>query len=134
MLRVKHKLAQSGIHGLGLFADEDIAKGTVIWEFTPGLDFTISFEQVKLLDVRDQAFINTYAYVDKTLPGFYTVAVDAARFVNHSDTPNMGNGDANIACSVAFRDIKAGEELTENYHVDYGAEPLTGWHSGMKIG
>lgn len=35
MLLIKTKLDLSKIHGVGLFADEFIAKGTKIWEYRP---------------------------------------------------------------------------------------------------
>ena len=38
MLYVKTKIGQSKIHGMGLFADQFIKKGTIIWKFTPGFD------------------------------------------------------------------------------------------------
>lgn len=38
MLLIKTKLELSKIHGVGLFADEFIAKGTKIWEYRPNFD------------------------------------------------------------------------------------------------
>jgi hypothetical protein len=49
MLLVKTKIGPSAIQGIGLFADQFIAKGTHLWEFTPGLDVQITFTQLKTL-------------------------------------------------------------------------------------
>jgi SET domain-containing protein len=42
---------------------------------------------------------------------------DDARFVNHSDTPNIATDYAQdpYGLDVALRDIEAGEEITMNY-------------------
>ena len=37
-MTVKTIIKESDIHGIGLFADEFIPKGTKIWEFTPNFD------------------------------------------------------------------------------------------------
>ncbi len=42
MLLVKTHLGKSKINGIGLFADEFISKGKVIWKFTPGFDFVLT--------------------------------------------------------------------------------------------
>ena len=38
MLVVKTYINKSKIHGFGLFAGENIKKGTVIWKFNPVID------------------------------------------------------------------------------------------------
>ena len=47
MLYVKTKIRLSKVHGIGLFADENIPKGTVIWRFTPGFDLKFTDDQIK---------------------------------------------------------------------------------------
>jgi SET domain-containing protein len=46
MVLVKTKVKESPIHGLGLFADQFIPKGTEIWRFTPGFDQKFTREQI----------------------------------------------------------------------------------------
>ncbi len=41
MLLIKTKLDLSKIHGIGLFAGEDIPKGTIIWRFNSLIDIYI---------------------------------------------------------------------------------------------
>ena len=38
MYLVKTYLDKSGIHGMGVFAGEDIPKGTIVWDFVEGVD------------------------------------------------------------------------------------------------
>lgn len=45
MLNVKASVKPSPINGLGLFADEDIKKGTITWKYNPRFD--ISFDPKK---------------------------------------------------------------------------------------
>jgi SET domain-containing protein len=47
MLLVKTRLDRSQISGIGLYADEFIPKGTIIWRFTPGLDLKLNQEQLQ---------------------------------------------------------------------------------------
>lgn len=41
MLLIKTKLRPSNIHGLGLFADENICSGQEVWRFQDGLDMIL---------------------------------------------------------------------------------------------
>ena len=42
MLLVKTYLDKSLIHGVGVFADEFIKKGTLMWEFNPLIDVVLT--------------------------------------------------------------------------------------------
>ena len=42
MFYIKYKIKKSNIHGLGLFADENISQGTKIYEENPLLDLLLS--------------------------------------------------------------------------------------------
>ncbi len=114
MLLVRTYLAPSSIDGLGLFAAEDIPKGTITWEFYPEIDIVL--EEFCLTKVQFE-FVTKYAFQDKQL-GKWILSADDDRFTNHSDNPNTGPlPDGRM---VALRDIKRGEEITSNYyHIDY---------------
>lgn len=108
---------RSEIHGTGLFAAEDIPAGTATWRFTPGIDLTVHPDAVtEFTDVARDWFV-TYAYLD-IRTGLYVLCADDARFMNHSEDPNVG-GDYELepvfGLDVAIRDIAAGEELTCDY-------------------
>jgi SET domain-containing protein len=103
-------LRQSAIHGVGVFAVEAIPAGTVIWDFTPGVDWTLSPEELASFPEPFQGRLRHYTYLDDT--GVYVLCGDHARFMNHSDAPNC---DDRGPFTVTNRDILAGEELTCDY-------------------
>lgn len=119
MILVKTKIAPSKIHGIGLFADQFIPKGTIIWKFQyPDLKLD-KREIKKISEPAKQQFLN-YSYVSSA-SNKYIFMFDDSRFFNHSNNPNCldsasPNGDIE-GITVAARDIEPGEELT----CDYGA-------------
>lgn len=117
MLLVKTRLGMSPIEGIGVFADEFIAKGTPTWTFTPGLDQLLSKDVIAAMAEPLKSALLRYSYLDKKT-GLYIYCLDNARFVNHSDNANTrgdyGDNDA-FGRDVATRDIQAGEEITCNY-------------------
>lgn len=117
MLLVKTKLQMSGIQGLGVFADQFIPAGAVVWEQHP--QFDIQFPPAALDEfpqyTRDR--IMHFAYVDKRT-GMGILCADDARFMNHSNDPNTRtfvdeNGHER---DLAVRDIQPGDEITCDYH------------------
>ncbi len=111
MLRVKTKLGQSKIEGVGLFADEFIAAGTVTWQYDPEFDPSFDKEAVERIPehVRDQFM--KYSYFDHKL-NKYILCSDDQRFINHSNTPNILSTPA---MDTAKYDIQKGEELFCDY-------------------
>jgi uncharacterized protein len=124
MLLVPVSVGPSPIHGLGVFAREAIAAGTVVWRFTPGLDLDLDpmllDEQPPLL----REVLAHYGWIDPRL-GRYILCCDDARFINHSDAPNLRSepSDEPHGVDVAVRDIDAGEELTLDYGCLEGLRP-----------
>lgn len=62
MLRVSTIVRPSDLHGLGLFADQDITNGIVIWEPDIGIDIAISQDLYETLSEVAKAFIDHYGY------------------------------------------------------------------------
>jgi SET domain-containing protein len=116
MLLVPTRLAQSPIHGFGVFAVAPIPKGTPVWRFEKGLDMDFSPDIVPTLPAHVRTFFSHYGYVDRNV-GRIILCFDDARFVNHSDAPNVATDYAQDphGLDVALRDIAAGEELTMDY-------------------
>ena len=118
MLRVKTKIKQSLIPaaGLGLFADEFIPTGTIIWQYD--INFDQSYTQEQYESIKNsfiKQFIETYSY---KYNGRYILCVDDARFFNHSNNPNCFSTDYNettLGYTKAKRDINKGEEMTDDY-------------------
>jgi SET domain-containing protein len=116
MLLVKTKLAASPIHGMGLFAEEFIPKGTVVWKFVPGFDVEITPEAVEEYPEHVRKWMTHFAYLDMYLKR-WIMCSDDARFVNHADDPNMlpDYSSDPYGPDIACRDIQPGEEITDNY-------------------
>ena len=116
MICVRTKLRQSKISGIGLFADQQILKGTVVWRFEPSLDILLSKEEVTKLSEPAQKQFYNYAFLDKTYKK-YLLCGDDGRFFNHSEYPNCD--DSLQDKTIALKDIDKGEELTVNYRTFY---------------
>lgn len=118
MLLVKTIVKQSPIHGLGLFANQNISKGDMIWKFSDGLDLEISPVEFSNLSSYEKGMINFYGFHSKKT-GNYHLSFNDVRFVNHSPEGNI-TIDKSIDDIeyplVAKRDISKGEEITQNYY------------------
>jgi SET domain-containing protein len=116
MLLVKTTLSQSAIHGLGVMATEPIAAGAEIWRFQEGFDLEKSPEEITALPYNAQEWFKRFGYLDHR-HNQYILSFDDARFINHSDNPNVRPNYEAHKCGVgiAARAIAAGEELTINY-------------------
>ena len=117
MLLVPTFLATSPLHGVGLFAQEYVAEGKRIWEFTPGFDLELSAEQLQRLAEACRQRLLAYAYYNATKVRYIRCS-DDARLINHSDRPNthdVGFGGQVEGITLAARNIAAGEEITSDY-------------------
>lgn len=118
MLMVKTRLGPSKIHGIGLFADQFIPKGTTTWMYAPGFDLRIEPDELLKLSESARQIFWQYAYVDK-FNGHYILCFDDERFINHSEEPNVVQKRSKKyeeGLEIASRDIQAGEELLVNYY------------------
>lgn len=120
MLLVKTTIGPSILHGVGLFADQFIAKGAIIWRFVENFDLRFTKVELESSPEHAKEFLLRYAYLSHDT-GYYVLCVDDARFYNHSDTPNTAGIDLDDTCNeggdIATKDIRAGEEITCNYKV-----------------
>lgn len=117
MLLVKTVLCRSPIDGIGCFADQFIPAGTPVWRFVPCFDVILppSFTA----EMCDPEFLDKYAQ-QCPLTGYYILCPDDARFINHSDAPNI-KAKAPLFDPMnthnALRHIKRGEEITCDYRI-----------------
>ena len=116
MLLIKTQVGPSKIHGLGLFAEAFILKGTRTWIFLEGFDLRLPVAILDKLSDPAKDQLLKYSSLDTRL-GVYELCSDDARFFNHSDTPNTRSIQLETGeeTDVATRDIEAGEELTCDY-------------------
>lgn len=122
MLSIKTYLAPSAVHGIGLFAAEDIPAFSMIWQFNKHIDKILSEHNF----LRTCRGLNNHAlkhFLNSTYRrgGRYFYLTDNARFINHSDDfSNIYFADD--FTEIASRDIRAHEELLEDYRHSYDPE------------
>ncbi len=114
MLRIKAKAKTSPLHGMGLFAQEFIPKGTITWQYDPGYDTSFDEDTYNRLDPESKELFLRHSYYDFNLKK-YILCGDDLRYINHSWTPNITSEPDK---DIAARDIQPGEELLCNYE-DY---------------
>lgn len=122
---VRLTLKRSSIHNVGLYAAEDIAKGTRIIEYTgekitakeAGRRVDASLENHRANQTNGAVYIfelNKRYSIDGNVP------YNMARHINHSCDPNAETdiirGKVWI---IATKDIKTGEEIVYNYGYDF---------------
>lgn len=121
MMRVPVRLAPSTIHGLGLFAVEPIPEGTVVWDYDPPIDQTIPVAKLPEFTPWVRKYIGIYGYREDD---HIVLCGDDARYFNHSKRPNCRSGKGTQ--TLALRDIRPGEELTDDYETFDDDYPLYG--------
>lgn len=112
MLFVKTKVAPSSIEGFGLFAAEPIDKGRLIAQFDTFFGWQATLGAFELLHPIAKDFVRRYGWRKGVV---WFMDIDDSRFMNHSFTPNMDVCSEHIFIARAARDIREGEELTEDY-------------------
>jgi uncharacterized protein len=108
-----YEVKASSIHGMGVYARVDVAKGTRVLEY-------IGERITKEESLRRREGGNFFVF-DVTEEFDIDGAVDwnPARFINHSCAPNCeAPMEDERIWIIALRDLKAGEELTFNYGYD----------------
>ena len=118
------QVRRSGVHGKGVFALQDLAKGETLIEYVGEV---ISWDEAQDRHPHDPEDPNHTFYFhvneDRVIDALY--GGNSSRWINHSCGPNCEADEDNDRIFIkAIRNIKAGEEL--NY--DYGLiidEPYT---------
>ncbi len=122
-MHIKYKLDTSKLHGIGLFAAENVQKGQLVYTASPVLDLNITQEQFDALNESEQQEIRWWGF--EVEPGIWHVDFDVSKFINHSyDSTVTQDQHTKEAHLIAVRDIEAGEELTQNYLEFESAEDL----------
>ena len=115
MLLIDTYLDKSLIQGMGVFARNSVATGTVIWRLDERFDRLIEVDVYESTTGPVKGYLDRYCYPRRSGPRFIVFEADDARYMNHADDPNFGYLSENEA--VALRDIVAREELTCDYNV-----------------
>lgn len=103
------------MHGVGLFTRENLKKGKIVYTASPILDVDISQEEFDSLDEKEKREVRYWGFWDEP-NNMWHVDFDNSKFINHSFNPTLTQ-DSNYkdAYLIAARDVKNGEELTQNY-------------------
>lgn len=109
MLTIKTYIAPSELQGNGLFAAEAVKKGAIVHIHEPDFEKEFTVPQYNAMTERQKLFLDTYAVYEN---GTYTIDIDEAKYINHSDTPNV---QFNEEHGVALKDMYIGEEITCDY-------------------
>lgn len=120
MYVVAVEVKDSPIHGKGVFAKQDIKAGEVVWGFKDGHDIKMAPEEYAKLPAEQKAAMEKTGYLSPTSGMWvFPPAGDPACYTNHSQSNNLSTKfDPKFSDEpyfVANRDIKPGEELTNNY-------------------
>lgn len=122
MLIVPTFIDRSAVSGMGVFAQELIPKGTIIWIYNSVIDQTFSESEWQQLEKQLHAHsfqsIKKYSYKER---GKYILCNDNAQFMNHSDSDFNISNSSDLNSMFATRDIEMGEELLCNY-LEYSDE------------
>ena len=108
---------QSNHKGLGLFARRDFKRGEILW-IIDDHDIKVTLHDYEALDIHQRQKLNIYSYMDFQ----YRVIIpwDEGKYVNHDCEPNSTGLIQFDNLSIAMRDIKAGEEIVEDYSCYFG--------------
>lgn len=124
MLLVKTHIGPSPVHGNGVFADQFIPKGTIIWRFSAGHDECLTYAEFEALPPGERMARIRCGYVSR-FTGNVITAGDNYTCTNHSHHPNIGVSpvfEPPEGCDIALRDIQPGEELLFDY-TWFGEDP-----------
>lgn len=113
MYIVNTYIGPSAIHGVGVFAGEDIARGATVSRHVEGFDavYDVDFLEKARLPSEVHDFVEHHAYINN---GRMWMPGDLDMFTNHSFTPNVGYNEQD-GSFYALRDIRKGEEITNDY-------------------
>jgi SET domain-containing protein len=115
MIHIKYRLDRSDKHGIGLFADEDLKSGQLIYTASPILDVNITQEQFDSLSDREKEEFQWWGFFDEPSQRWH-VDFDVSKFINHSlEGTVTQDKNHNGAHLITTRDVNKGEELTQNY-------------------
>ena len=115
MIHIKYKLDKSKLHGVGLFTEEDLKKGQVVYTASPLLDVDITDKEFESLNKKEKREIKYWGFWDEP-NNVWHIDFDNSKFINHSFEPTLTQkSEHKEAYLITTRAVRKGEELTQNY-------------------
>ena len=136
MFNFKVSVRKSDIHENGLFADEDIKEGDIIWTIGNN-DF---LTKIEIIDCSKLLYYESNDMFDKVKdiliyslykPGKFYYYLDENKFINHNTNANAFTTEDFTV--IAIKDIKKDEEITENYDTYYKDNLLLNFYRKYNI-
>jgi len=115
--------------GHGVFATENIPKGTILWVMD-NLDQCFSAVQLAAIALIQRDVILNHSFRNRR--GEFVFCWDHTRYVNHSFAPN--SYPTAYGLEIAIRDIKKGEQITNDYGFLNIIEPFEPINEGFGRG
>lgn len=114
MFHVPYFRGESRIHGIGLFAAEDIPEGAPVWTKSENLTFQIPPAGFAMLSEQDKFDLRFYGYFSR-IHQLWIDTLDDSRLINHAEEDEATLGTAPDESCFAKVDLPRGVELTQFY-------------------
>lgn len=106
--------------GYGVFATSDIPEGTIVY-VKDSLELVVSPTDYLLHTPEMQEVVEKYSYIDEK--GNRIISWDFAKYVNHCC--NCNTISTGYGFEIAIREIKKGEQITDEYGIFNLDYPMT---------
>lgn len=106
--------------GYGVFATSDIPEGTIVY-VKDSLELSISPTDYLMHSEDMKEVIEKYSYIDEK--GNRIISWDFAKYVNHCC--NCNSISTGYGFEIAIREIKRGEQITDEYGIFNLVKPMT---------
>lgn len=117
--------------GYGVFAIDDIPEGTIVY-VKDSLELVVTPTDYLLHSEEMKGVIEKYSYIDQH--GNRIISWDFAKYVNHCC--NCNTISTGYGFEMAIRDIKNGEQITDEYgifNLTYPMEVSCGFENCRKV-
>ena len=106
--------------GYGVFATADIPEGTIVY-VKDSLELCVTPTDYLMHSEEMKEVIEKYSYIDEM--GNRIISWDFAKYVNHCC--NCNSISTGYGFEIAIRDIKKGEQITDEYGIFNLIKPMT---------
>lgn len=117
-MHVRYKVKESPVHGIGLFSDQEVKSGDIIYTPNSLLDVDLTRNEFDALDPSEQKEVAYYGYWNRYSHRWH-VAFEAIRFLNHGNSTFANVTQDEHMVMRAKKDIAPGDEMLQDYYEIY---------------